>query len=732
MTLTVALLLLPVLGVLLIDPLPADFFAVKQVGLMAGSIVCIALALRRGRLAWSPVGWALWFFVGVRAVMLLHSPMTGEAVRWWSLVLVLAVIYQITIALPDRRQLRRVAPPTLALLMGAIAILAIWQALSGARQAHAFFANRNFAGVGLAMLLPYALATRWRWPLLALGILGLLAINSRGGALAAAAALALHFTWRLPRLRWPVLVGAALVVVILALVLGETNTVKVRRHWYAAAAHMGLEHPLVGLGAGGFEREYPPVRPLEEHAISGGDHVHAVHNDYLESFAEGGLLGLGAPLFLVAAIALAVRRHRAAAASLLALAVASLVDLPLRDPSLLALATIGIAIAVPSRRAKTRGWPAYSAALVFCLIVFPLHWNHWQAERSYGRYRQRREARLLDAALASEPRHPEALLERSRPEDLDLLLKQAPHHAGAHYNRTRDLDPDAAIPALREVLTHDPHHALTLLRLAILVLDEDRLEAISLLDRAVASDPRPFEPYVVLARLHLEAGDLGAAERAVRAAEERSVDRRVARERLDLELAKMRTGRWSPEEFADAVRRVPAAEVEELASAALADAQVIEREHPGNPVVRREGETTEEHIDRIQKAKALWQAEIDPLVRPHYREAYLLAEALSDAHAAAKYLHLRARAARGLREIERAREFESIALFLEALEALLAEDEYKAGKRLRRALLAYPELGTEPQVRRALRLFLEANPARRIPLKRLCAGDAALSDAIGD
>jgi hypothetical protein len=177
---------------------------------------------------------------------------------------------------------------------------------------------------------------------------------------------------------------------------------------------------------------------------------------------------------------------------------------------------------------------------------------------------------------------------------------------------------------------------------------------------------------------------------------------------------------------------VPAAEVEELASAALADAQVIEREHPGNPVVRREGETTEEHIDRIQKAKALWQAEIDPLVRPHYREAYLLAEALSDAHAAAKYLHLRARAARGLREIERAREFESIALFLEALEALLAEDEYKAGKRLRRALLAYPELGTEPQVRRALRLFLEANPARRIPLKRLCAGDAALSDAIGD
>ena len=165
----------------------------------------------------------------------------------------------------------------LAGLGGAIAVFAILQRFTDARQAHAFFANRNFAAAALAMLLPFALAWghRARVPLVLAVFAGLAATGSRGGALAAAVVFVFWLAPRLPRFG-RLAYGLVLLPLLLLPVVGDANTVKVRKHWYAAALDLGAERPVLGHGTDGFEREYPPVRPREEYAISGGRRVHAV------------------------------------------------------------------------------------------------------------------------------------------------------------------------------------------------------------------------------------------------------------------------------------------------------------------------------------------------------------------------------------------------------------------------------------------------------------------------
>ena len=716
-----AVLLLPLLLILAVDPVALDYHAVKYVAALGGAAICIGAALARGRFSWTNLGWALAIFVAVRGFMVLRSPMPGEAVHGWALLLALCLVHLVHV---ERSWLEERAPRVFGVLLAALSLYALGQYVTGEKQAHASFANKNFLAAGLAMLLPFALALDRRIALL--GLFGLFATQSRGGALAGAAALGLWFFWEHRRFRVGLLFLLPVVVLAAGLAFGEQNTVKVRLAWYKAAFEMGLESPLAGKGAGGFQREYPPVRPIEEHRISGGDRVHAVHNDYLESFAEGGLLGLAAHVLLLAVVLRAVRRHRVAACSLLAFAVASLVDLPLRDPSLLALAFLPLAMV--AERRPLPGWVG-APALVSVLAFVPFAWGYWRADRIVGRYLETRDRSLLDEALAWAPRHPAALLERRGEADLDKLIEMEPHHAGALYNRTEGLFDDEAIAALEDILLHhDKHHSLTRAQLGLLLRDRDPVAAASVLDDAIDADPRPYRPYVVLANIHRSAGRLDQAERFLREAEARSGTLDVRRERMELELEKPNGN------VAEAARRLPSAEIRHRIAIEFAKISRIFNEDGRPKLPREEGESDADFAARVQKAQERWVSIMQQKYRPHYNLAAELAGALVVKEPTAQHFRLLAEAERGRRNRKTADHAAGFALFLETLDELRkGRREFASAKgRFIRALRTYPGLLDDVSVPQAIRLFLQANPGARDLAHELFRNHPPFAKAVDD
>jgi len=695
-----AFLLLPAAGVLAIDPVPFDFHAVKYLVLVLVALAACAGAVAAGLFRWTELSLPLWVFTGVRGAELLRAPHDGRALRWFSLLLALTVAHHVVAAAAPRRWLARRLVPMLGGLGGAVALYAVLQLFSDARQAHAFFAHRNFAGAGLAMLLPYAFATR-RWLAIPV-LLGLLATGSRGGLLAAAAVVAFRAAARLPRFRWLFLGGLPALVLAAGLALGDTNTVKARLAWYEAAFELGMEKPPLGHGAGGFEREYPPIRPAGEWAISGGRRVHAVHNDYLEAWANGGLLGLLAMLFLIVAALRAARREEAVFLSWIAFLTAGLVDLPWRGPALLTIA------------AWSR--PLAAAGAAAALLMLPDAARHWVADRSFGRYLATGEG--LDRALRWEPRHPEALIERSRPEDLALLLEQRPHDPAAWFNRSLQVSDDEAIPMLRAVLDeHAPNDRRCRLRLArLLDRNGDAIGASAAL-ADVLDEPYTDDLKALQARILREAGELDRAEHWLEKIAPARYTPAILREMLELELARLREGEWDAKRIEYLVRRLPPAEVQERIEAPLARAEAVAEKRPKPDVPRREGEPASEHLARVRDAMTKWRRALRLDTQPDFREAFLLAEALCRHRPTVARLRLKARAARGLGDVERAGHFSSQALFLEALAALADMDPVTARRKLERAELAYPDVASEPEVVVAVRLFAEANP-RAVELAR--------------
>jgi len=714
-----AILLVPVLGVVALSPLAFDFHAVKYVALMSGCAIAFALLLwRERRLAWTGASAAFWLFVAVRAAMLLRSPLSGESLRHLALLVALGLLAHAASAL--RSELRGPAAWVLGGLGGVAALYAIAQALGPARQAHSFFANRNFAGAGLAMLLPWAMRTRWRWPLLLLLLLGIAATESRGGALAGAVALALT----MPRWRRPLLLGLPVAVVAGGLLWGPGNTIEVRKVWYRAAVAMGLDHPLQGLGSGGFAREYPPVRPRIEHAISGGRTVHAVHNDYLESFAEGGFPALLTHLLWVGATLFALRRSPGPFASFAAFSTASLVDLPLRDPSLLALALLAAGFALRQRRGSHPGVGAICLGVVVALS--PIAWRHLLADLALAR-----RPPDLAAVLRFEPDHPEGLLARGERGDLLRLLELEPHNANARYNLARWMGAGEAIAHHREtLLRHDPHHAPTRCHLAELVMAEDPLQAISILDLGIEADPRPFRLHLLLGRARRRLGSLDLSRAALVEAERRAPrEPAVFREWLDLSLQQVHSGGGATGEIARAVSMLSAAEVRDRIAALFRRADEYEAAHPRPRVEREPEEEAPSHLRRIEEAQARWRRERLAAVAAPLREALLLSEALVASDPAAEHFRLAARAARGLDLLPQARLHDATAYLLDALSAVLCGEDRAARDHLAKALLGMPDLAGREEVRAAVRLFARSNPGLRAKLAALFADQPALQAA---
>jgi O-antigen ligase len=150
-------------------------------------------------------------------------------------------------------------------------------------------------------------------------VAGAAATVSRGGALALCAAVAVLLVRRVLPVR--VLVGAfaaaAVAVPVAALVAGPTlsrafqeksyiaaSNVDTRELRWRAAARMAAEHPLLGVGPGGFRAEYAAA----SHNAEPAEQTPVAHNMFLEVAAELGVPGFGVFIGLVAVALVAVER----------------------------------------------------------------------------------------------------------------------------------------------------------------------------------------------------------------------------------------------------------------------------------------------------------------------------------------------------------------------------------------------------------------------------------------
>ncbi len=706
-----AALLLPLVALGVYDSGAVDYFAVKQLAVVSLAFVIVLAALRTPRLAFPlPLAIALMAVLAARGLELVRAPHSATALRAVSVWVALFAVFLTVTATTSRRFWRRRLPVVYGAAGLLLTVVVVLQATGAipARQAHATFANRNFAAAGLAMLAPFAFTWRLWAGFIVVG--GVVATGSRGGMLAAACAVVLWFAWRHPRRA--IALGILPVIVLVAgLAWGETNTVTVRRHWYAAAWSMGAQQPLLGHGADGFVREYPPRRPLEEYQISGGRRVHAVHNDYLERFADGGALGLLSYLAWLALGLYSARRWRPAACSLLAFAVAGLADLPVHDPSLLALAIMPMA-ATASRGPRRRGAPlALAVALVALAALTPVLWWHVRADRAWGRVLDG--TGNVDDVLAFEPRHLDALLIRGSQRDLEQILTMRPHHAAARRALAQFLPSDERPDHWRRILLHhDPHDVETRVALARHVMKDDRIQAVSLLDEAVRANPRAWRPHLLRAEVARRARRFDEADRHLRLAEERHRGSHpvLARERLDLEIDSMRDNEIDQRLVLYAVRRLKVGYTISRIEDALERARAADATVPAPDMERAPSETAAQFMARVETAMGAKRREMRARSRIHYLEALVIAEALTAFRPSVRSYRLRGQAARGLGELERARQMESLALFLETLEALRAGRETRARFRWQRAIAAHPQLPGERAVKETLGQFVAQFP----------------------
>lgn len=163
------------------------------------------------------------------------------------------------------------------------------------------------------------------------------------------------------------------------------------------------EHPVVGIGAGNYGREYTARREVERHS-------RFVHDIWLRALAEGGLIG---GLLLVAALAAAVaacvaarRRHDAAGRAVIAACLATatmffahasldwLEEFPALALPGFGLLFVGACLATPGQAPAPRvrrRVPVLAAAEVLCLlavvaILMPYLANLW-TDRAFAAFR---------------------------------------------------------------------------------------------------------------------------------------------------------------------------------------------------------------------------------------------------------------------------------------------------------------------------------------------------------
>lgn len=333
-----ALRLLPLLlaaAPLVVLPGHVDFARLPQqifVALAALSLglVWVAGGLSAGVARRRPLDLPLAAFLAWSAVSLFSAVDRDAGLRTVGLWVACAVVYALVSRTAGPGDVPRLAGGLL-LGGGLAAVVGLGQALLGlslvpqAVAPAATLANRNVAGGYLAALVPLALV---RWPsrtarvaaaVAAATILVFLPLTqSRAVAVALALQLAVlaALQWRSARRPRVVaaLVAAALVLAAAAWLTladaGKTRSTSIRWSLAGSALSMARDHPLLGVGIGGFGAAYPSHGPVPTSALGAPLRVLSPHNEVLQVLAESGLPGLLLGLWVVAGALSALRRLR--------------------------------------------------------------------------------------------------------------------------------------------------------------------------------------------------------------------------------------------------------------------------------------------------------------------------------------------------------------------------------------------------------------------------------------
>jgi len=307
--------------------------------------------------------------------------------------------------------------------------------------------------------------------------LGVLASHSRGGALAllVGTVCLLALVLSRPGGRPTAIAASVSLVLLLGLAVVSLAPASARERLLSAsgasfrldtwrdALRLAATSPLLGHGLGAFHDAYPRFK--QGYASVRVEHA---ENDYMETLAETGVVGLFAALVALVVLFRAVAGRargersplvlgagRGAMAALAALAVHSAFDFDLRIPSNAALGALAVAMAVASvggsARALGRG-PAAALALGALLLlasVLTLPERPWRAAREEAR-----------RALAA-PEGPVRTLRLLRAEAaLVALLRARPGHAESWLMlaavRRASGDPSTAAALARRALWLDP------------------------------------------------------------------------------------------------------------------------------------------------------------------------------------------------------------------------------------------------------------------------------------
>ena len=327
-----------VLAILIYSPLA--FGTVTQAGfdyfIVAEWLTVIVLALwlarfcvnPRHRLLWPPICWGVLAFVAYAVVCYLMAEVEFLARQEMIKVLVYAALFFAVVNNLHKQETTQIVGLTLIFLAMLISLYAVYQFLTTSDHAwHLLkpegyrkrgsgpFLNPNHLAGYLEMILPLALAftLTGRFQMLmkvflayaALAIFaGLSSTISRGGWLAAATSLVVFFAWlwreRDYRKRASIVLGV--LVLVFALFLWKADIGPERRERFVVAAQvedvrfrlwqpavaLWKDHFWFGAGPAHFDyrfRQYRPAGPVLQHRPD------RVHNDYLNTLADWGLVG---------------------------------------------------------------------------------------------------------------------------------------------------------------------------------------------------------------------------------------------------------------------------------------------------------------------------------------------------------------------------------------------------------------------------------------------------------
>lgn len=389
--------------------------------LAAMSIVLLVLLFARQRPVWWPrPGWALALFMGASVGLPAWSPALAPT-HWpggLGLLTGLAFFFVTALALNTDATARRASLAAVTIAGVACALLVMLQT-AGLRwltdglptslefRSPGSLGNPNWAATFLAPLAPMSLALAttaatpsWRrlhHAAAALLALATAATLSKGGMLSLAAG-GVVFALLNPRLssaRRRALLGAVLLCALATLLLAwqldwwkAAPWLRGRLFLWRVALLLTSEHPLTGVGLGGYVAGYGPAAAT----LLQGDpalfmplsSVDFAHNDVLQFAVEGGLISAGAFGFVgVQALRRATRRggdalERAAGAALAAIFVSGLFDSPLRVPATFVLFFFLLGWLAPAAPAATgvsiaptmpTQWPRSSLGTLLLLVM---------------------------------------------------------------------------------------------------------------------------------------------------------------------------------------------------------------------------------------------------------------------------------------------------------------------------------------------------------------------------